>query len=60
MTTIATIAATRGTTESNEIAQALGLKPQTVRKYLLSIMRKAGVNDKGALLYWWAVQAPDG
>lgn len=53
MTTIETIAAEQGTTESSIIAHALGLKTSTVRGHLHSIMQKAGVSDKGALLLWW-------
>ena len=58
MTTIETIAAEQGTTESSIVAQALGLKPSTVRGYLHDIMRKVGVSDKGALLLWWRGQSP--
>lgn len=60
MNTIAQIAHDKGTTESTIVAQALGLKTSTVRSALHKIMQKAGVNDKGALLYWWLSQSPNG
>lgn len=60
MTTIETIAAEQGTTESSIVAQALGVKTSTVRAHLHAIMRKVGVSDKGALLLWWRNQSPNG
>ncbi|MDH5564808.1 MAG: LuxR C-terminal-related transcriptional regulator [Nitrospirota bacterium] len=39
-----------------QIAEALHLKPATIRTYLHSVYRKARVSTRTALIWWWEQQ----
>lgn len=38
---------------NHQISRAMGLKDPTVKNYVASAMRKAGVDNRTALAVWW-------
>jgi DNA-binding CsgD family transcriptional regulator len=58
MNTIAQIAHEKHTTETTIVAAELGLQTDSLRNALYRIMQKAGVTDRGALMYWWLMRLP--